>query len=101
MAFDIYLEEEVVYIDHHEETLFELVYEDEKYPQLNWIWEMFYDGPVISSVKANELVHELIQLRNQIEKKREQKYLIAAIDRIMPLLSKAYKTKKQLKCMSD
>jgi hypothetical protein len=101
MPFDIYLAEESVFIDHHEESLFELVNGDSNFPQLNWIWEKFYDGPVIQPNIANDLVHELILLRKSIIKSKEHLYLSVPIDRIMPLLSKAYKNDQQLKCMSD
>ncbi len=101
MPFDIYLDEESVFIDHHEELMFDLINEDDNYPQLNWIWEKFYDGPVIQPNIANDLVHELIALRQRVAGNNEHKYLTVPIDRIVPLLSKAYKNGKQLKCMSD
>lgn len=101
MPFDIYLGKESVFIDHHEEFMFELVNDDEDYPRLNWIWANFYDGPVVPPDVANELVHELIALRQCVKENGDQKYLITPIDRILPLLSKAYKSGRQLKCMSD
>ena len=101
MPFDIYLGEESVFIDHHEELMFDLISDDDNYPQLNWIREMFYDGPVIQPNIANDLVHELIALRQRVIENNDHKYLAVPIDRVMPLLSKAYKTGRQLKCMSD
>ncbi len=50
---------------------------------------------------ANDLVHELIALRQRVVESNDHKYLAVTIDRIMPLLSKAYKSGQQLKCMSD
>ncbi len=101
MPFDIYLDEERVFIDHHEEHMFDLINEDDNYPQLNWIWEEFYNGPVIYPNIANDLVHELIALRQRVVQNKEYKYLTVPIDRIMPLLSKAYKSGQLLNCMSD
>jgi len=68
MAFDIYLGNESTFIDHHEELLFEIVNDDEKYPNLNWLWENFYNGPSISAERANDLVHELISVREKVKK---------------------------------
>ncbi len=33
------------------------------FPKLNWVWENFYDGPIINPETANDLVHELILLK--------------------------------------
>ncbi len=41
MPFDIYLNEENVFIDHHEELMFDLINDDDNYPLLNWVWKMF------------------------------------------------------------
>ena len=101
MAFDIYLNKERTFIDHHEEELFSLIESDDDYPQLNMIWDKFYDGPVIQPNIANDLVHELIALRHVIKNDKQYKYLIEPIDRLLPFLSKAYKSGQQLKCMSD
>jgi hypothetical protein len=101
MAFDLYLNKERAYIDHHEEELFLLINDDEAYPQLNWLWEMYYDGPVIQPIIANDLVHELITLREVVKDDKYYKFLIKPIDRMIPLLSKAYKSNQQIKCMSD
>ena len=101
MPFDIYLGEERVFIDHHEELMFDLINDDANYPQLNWIWKKFYDSPVIQPCIANDLVHELITLRQQVIENNDHKYLAVPIDRVMPLLSKAYKSDQQLKSMSD
>ncbi|MGJ8641659.1 MAG: hypothetical protein ACSHYA_19870 [Opitutaceae bacterium] len=42
-------------IHHQEEIIFGLVLEDSAFPQLNRIWEAFYDGPQISSEQANNI----------------------------------------------
>lgn len=101
MAFDMYLGEERTYIDRHEEGLFELIRDDDQYPRLNWVWEKFYDGPVIQSNVANELVHELTSLRKLIGGEKEFKDLLVVIDRILPFFSKAYTRGELIKCMSD
>ena len=101
MAFDIYLGNEHAFIDHHEELLFEIVNDDEKYPNLNQLWKNFYNGPLVSPERANELVHELISVREKVKDSENEKYLLVPIDRVVPLLSKAYKENQQLKCLSD
>jgi len=101
MAFDFYLDKERTFIDHHEEGLFELINDDEKYPRLNWLWENFYNGPEIDPAVANELVHELIALRQNLVGKTDYKYVLHTIDRILPFISKAYTRDKSIKCMSD
>jgi len=101
MAFDLYLGNEKAYIDIHEEVLFSLINENDSYPNLNWLWENYYENPLIHSVRANDIVHELINLRNEISNKNQYKQVKTTIDRIMPLLSKAYKEKKQIECASD
>lgn len=80
--------------------MFDLINNDDSYPQ-NLIWEKFYDNPLIQPNIANELVHELIALRQQVIKNNDHKFLAVTIDRIMPSLSKAYKIGQQIKCMSD
>ncbi|MBL1320522.1 MAG: hypothetical protein COA63_005600 [Methylophaga sp.] len=101
MAFDFYLGEDSTFIDHHEEGIFELINDNEQYPQLNWLWENFYDGPLIAPNIANKLVHELIELRQQLYHRKEHSYLLIPIDRILPLLNKAYVCNSPVKCMSD
>lgn len=103
MAFDMYLGlgEERTYIEHHEEGLFELINDDDQYPRLNWVWAKFYDGPVIQPNIANELVHELINLRKLIAGERESKHLLVLIDRILPFFGKAYTRGELIKCVSD
>ena len=101
MAFDMYLDGERAFIDHHEENLFYLIKEDENYPQLNWIWQQFYDGPRIEPHIANDLVHELIRLKAQIAHDDSQKAIDHLIDRLLPFLSKSYKNKQAILCASD
>ncbi len=101
MAFNIYLGNESTFIDHHEELLFEIVNDDPLFPNLNWLWEHFYNDPLIPPERANNLVHELISIREKIKESENEKYLLVPIDRVMPILSKAFKENQQLKCMSD
>ena len=99
MAFDMYLDDERAYIDHHEEGIFSLINEDEKCPRLNWIWQEFYDSPVIEPNVANELVHELIAVRCLIP--REQRHLVLLIDRLLPFFSKGFVASKSIRCSGD
>ena len=101
MAFDLYLENEKAFIDFHEEVLFSLINENDLYPNLNWLWENYYNSPLIHSARANDIVHELIKLRNEISNKNQYIQVKNTIDRIMPFLSKAYKKNKQIECSSD
>jgi hypothetical protein len=101
MAFDMYLGKERESINHQEEGLFEIIFDDESYPKLNTVWEDYYNGPLIQPNKANDLVHELVALRIQIVGNDKLKYLIRIIDRLVPFLSKAYRTDKEIRCVSD
>ncbi len=101
MAFDMYLGKERESIEYYEEVLFSIIKEDDSYPKLNWIWEEFYNGPLILPNDANEIVHELITLRTQISKNDEQESLINMIDRLLPFLNKAYKMNEKVRCISD
>ena len=101
MAFDMYFRKERACIDHHEEGLFNVINEDDSYPKLNWIWQEYYDSPLIQPNDANDLVHELLALRSQVTKKEELKYLTSVIDRLLPFFSRAYKKNEQIKCGSD
>ncbi|PWK53972.1 hypothetical protein C8D97_102364 [Pleionea mediterranea] len=47
MAFDLYLGKERAFIDHHEEGIFSAINDESRYPKLNWLWEEFYNGPLI------------------------------------------------------
>ncbi|MBV1910608.1 MAG: hypothetical protein KUG78_15000 [Kangiellaceae bacterium] len=101
MAFDMFLGKERACIDHHEEGLFAVINDDDSYPKLNWIWQEYYDSPLIQPNDANELVHELLALRLQVLRKDELKYLTSVIDRLLPFLSNAYRENEQIKCGSD
>lgn len=100
MAFDLYLGDERAFIDHNEEGIFYLVSEG-SYPQLSRLWGSYYKSPPISYEAANDLVHELIHLRQEIGSGKSEAYLIRAIDRLLPLLSKAYKSKADIRTCSD
>jgi len=101
MSFDMYLESERAFIDHHEEGIFQLSINDDSYPQLNWIWDNYYKSPQVSPEIANNLVHELIQLKEKVYPKNDNKHLVNAIDRVLPFFSKAYKNGIVIKCKSD
>ena len=99
MAFDMYIDNEREFIDHHEEEIFSLINEDDSYPMLNWLWQEYYDGPKVEPRISNDLVHELIALRSSLTK--DQKYLLVTIDRLLPFLSKAFVLNKTIRCVSD
>ena len=100
MAFDLYLGDERAFIDHHEEGIFDLINEG-SYPQLSRLWDCYYKSPPISYETANDLVHELIHLRQEIGAEKSEAYLVRTIDRLLPLLSKAYKLKINIRTCSD
>lgn len=87
-------------IQHHEEEIFSMIVEDDAFPQLNRIWEQFYDGPQIFPDHANKLVHELIALKEK-RISEEEKHMIYTIDRLISFFSKAYTSNKQIYCISD
>ncbi len=101
MAFDMYLAEKAEEISHHEESLLELISEDDDYPTLNWLWEEFYNGPAIRPELANQLVHELIRLKGVLKHDSNNKQFLHTIDRLLPFFSNAYQSNQTIKCMSD
>jgi hypothetical protein len=101
MAFDLYLNSERSYIDHHEEEIFLLISDDEEFPNLNWLWQNFYEGPRISPEISNKLVHELLMLKAQFKELKDNDHLNVPIERILPFLSKAYLSNTEIRCASD
>ncbi len=101
MALELRCEEKSSFIDHHEEELLDIAYDESLYPQMKWLWDCFYDSPIISCDAANDFVHELIALRSAFAKNESKLYLLATIDKLLPLFSYAYKQKKPVKCFSD
>jgi len=99
VAFDMYLNDERAYFDHHEEAIFDLITEDNKYPRLNWVLQEFYGSPVIEPNVSNELVHELIAVRCIIPK--EQRHLVLLIDRLLPFFSKGFVSGTSIRCAGD
>jgi hypothetical protein len=100
MAFEMYCQDERAFIDHHEEALFELVRGSDRYPRLDWIWSQFYADPKIHPEMANELVHELIQLRTTAQGDNCRR-LLHVIDRLLPFFSRAYTANAGINCASD
>ncbi len=97
MAFDMYLANKKIFIDVHEEALFHKINEDERFPKLNWIWEHFYNGPEIIPEISNDIVHELILLKNICEEEK----IIFVIEKLLPFFSNAYRLKMVIKTRSD
>ncbi len=98
MAFDLRFENKKEKIEPHEEGLFLLVNEDDRYPALNWLWQEFYDSPRIQPERCNEIVHELIFLQSLNGIAKEVQHIIA---RLLPFFSMAYTNSKQVNCASD
>lgn len=101
MAFDMYLGKTRAKIDHHEEAIFDFVNENDAFPELGRIWEQYYDNPRISPVAANDLVHELIDLRERLVRSSEHHHLADVITRLLPFFSAAYRSGDDIKCVSD
>ncbi|MBR9727744.1 hypothetical protein ACFOD0_02645 [Shewanella intestini] len=101
MAFDLYIKDERASIEHYEEGMFDLTARDESFPQLNLIFQRFYDDPRIEPHQSNDLVHELIALRSEVVSENDYKYIVQVIDRLLPFFSKAYKTGQAINCSSD
>ncbi|MEL7001794.1 MAG: hypothetical protein AAFN93_03565 [Bacteroidota bacterium] len=105
MAFDMHFQNRGVKrkekIDHHEEFIFQLMEGDEKYPIANFIWENFYNGPQISTEKSNQLVHELLQFKNESVKHNQFKQIQSIVDRLTLFFSAAYRNKVSIMCISD
>ncbi|NEQ50766.1 MAG: hypothetical protein F6K11_11625 [Leptolyngbya sp. SIO3F4] len=97
MAFDMYAEEKHEKIDHHEEYIFSFISESSASPNLNWLWNNFYNGPTISPEVANGLVHELIQLKAMVTTPTDH----GLIDRLLIFLSFAHLNKISIRCVSD
>ncbi len=101
MAFDMHIADARACVDHHEEFFFTLVEQDEvRYPQLAAIWARFYDDPIISPSQADVVVHKLIDLLTA-NGGVSNKPLASVVLRIRPFFSKAYKTRSQVRCVSD
>ena len=100
----MYIENKRECIDHHEEELLMQVYQDVKdppYPELNRIWESFYDGPLIMPDVSKRVAKELIVLREEISLKKEFKYLLVTIDRLVPFFEESARRRITIKCVSD
>ena len=63
IPFSGYLGEENTFIDHHEEGLFELINDEGKYPQLNCLWDNFYDDPLITPTVAIPMLLQSARFR--------------------------------------
>ena len=63
MAFDMHADGDHQIIGLHEEFIFHLARADEDaFPTLMWLWDAYYDGPLISPQQASALMHELLEL---------------------------------------
>ena len=105
MAFDMHFQTKEVKkkekIDHHEEFIFQLMEGDNKYPNANFIWENFYNGPQIDAEKSNQLVHELLQLKSESTKHNQFKEIRFIVDRLVLFFSAAYRNNVSITSISD
>ena len=101
MAFDLHTSETSESIGHHEDFLFLLVDEQpDRYPQLNGLWDKFYDSPILYPHQAETIVHELIDLLN-VQGGLDNKALSHLIFRLLYFFSVAAKKDQSIQCSSD
>lgn len=101
MAFDLYIADSRITIEHFEEGVFDLISNDARFPELNFIFKQYYNNPRIEPHQSNDLVHELIALRSEVFSNNDYKYIVMLIDRLLPFFSKAYISSQPIKCSSD
>ncbi len=102
MAFDMYANKRREKIDHHEESLFDfLKNEKEAYPGLNDIWNKFYKNSRIQPHVSNELVHELLRVRDKALESKEYKWLEPVVIRLASFFSHAYTNDIVVECAGD
>ena len=101
MAFELYIKERHEKIDHWEEGIFDLVDGVSKFPNLNKIWESYFDDLRISPNVANEITHELIEVMELAEKSKEHKHLVPLIIRLLTFFSAAYISGSEIRCAND
>lgn len=102
MAFDMYAGDRRDQIDHHEESLFELIgTDDNQYPNLRFIWENIYEGPRIDPVVSELLVHELLHLSDVNSHTNDAKWISPIVLRLSTFFSYAYREGLTVRCSSD
>ena len=101
MAFDMYLDKERVFINYDEEIIFNLINEDDDYPKLNWLWENYYDSPLIGFGVAEQLASELSLLASNIGNSNNEKAVRKICKKLSVFFNRAYVSGKQIKCYSD
>jgi len=88
-------------INHSEEFIFHLLDGNNEYPEINLLWENFYNGPEIDSERSNRLVHELLKLKNEFSKHNQYKLIQFIVDRLLIFFSIAYTKRVIVTCISD
>ena len=101
MAFDMIVGKERTYIETDEEVLFLITQGDKNYPQLNRLWESYYESPKIYPDIANTLVYELEQLKSNLFDAENRKTVETVINRIVPFLERAFENHAVINCKSD
>ena len=97
----MYLYKKRVFIDYDEEIIFNLINENDAYPELNWLWEKYYDSPTITPYLAKVLASELTALANSVKKKNNEKLIIKTCIKLSTFFNHAYVAGKNIKCLSD
>ena len=97
----MYLDKRREKIDYHEEGIFNLIDENDAFPQLNYLWREFYDSPKITPEAANDLVHELLELNEMIAKNKKHEHFEVVTRRLVSFFSAAYRSGKTIECAGD
>lgn len=97
MGLDLYCGDLHHTVEYHEEWVLDQAAEAGQFPGISRLRSQWFDDPKISPSECNDLVHELIELRQQVADRRGQEIL----DKLMLFLSRAYRSDAIVKCNSD
>ncbi|MEM9772601.1 MAG: hypothetical protein AAF889_13585 [Cyanobacteria bacterium P01_D01_bin.73] len=97
MGLDLYCGELHHTVEYYEEWVFDQAYETGQFHSISWLRSQWFDDPKISPSECNDLVHELIELRQQVADRRGQE----TIDKLIFFLSRAYRNDAIVECRSD
>lgn len=88
MAFDMYLDGKNEKIHYSEEDFFMIVTKEDGFPNLEWLWEEFYNGPEIDGQRAKLIAEELEMAKNH-KRIKSRHSLVKFIDRVRPFFGDA------------
>ena len=97
MGLDLYCGELHHTVEYYEEWVLDQAAEAGQLPKVGWLRSQWFDDPKISPSECNDLVHELIELRQHVADRRGQEML----DGLMFFLSRAYRSGAIVECNSD